>query len=113
MAYIPNRSAFVLIPEQPMLDWVRKISGDDVDMDILFGEAEVYLVPNFEEDDEMDAILETHWQKFFDVELKAWTPDITLWPQKRTYDLFLQWFKFTPFNGVHDLGKEPIVLEKD
>ena len=48
MSYVPNRSAFVLIPEQPMLDWVRKVNDKNVDMDTLFGEAEVYLVPAFE-----------------------------------------------------------------
>lgn len=113
MAYIPNRSAFVLIPEQPMLDWVRKVSGDDVDMETLFGEAEIYLVPSFEEDDEMDAVLETHWMRFWDIELTAWSRDPASWPQRRSFEEFLRWFKFTPFNGVHDLGTEPIRMEKD
>ncbi len=113
MSYVPNRSAFVLIPEQPMLDWVREVNDEDLDMETLFGEAEVYLVPSFEEDDEMDAVLETHWLRFWDIELTAWCRDKSKWPQKRTLELFLKWFKFTPFNGVHDLGVEPIEVVKD
>jgi hypothetical protein len=113
MPYVPNRSAFVLIPEQPMLDWVRKVNDEDLDMDTLFGEAEVYLVPSFEQDDEMDAVLEQYWPEFFKTELRAWCRDETQWPAPRTLDLFLTWFKFTPFNGVHDLGEEPIEVVKE
>ena len=113
MSYVPNRSAFVLIPEQPMLDWVRKVNDKNVDMDTLFGEAEVYLVPAFEEDDEMDAVLEKVWPQFFEIELRAWCKDEAQWPAPRTADTFLQWFKFTPFNGVHDLGEGPIEVVKE
>ena len=114
MAYVPNRSAFVLIPQEPMLKWVQAVNDEDIDMDTLFGEAEVYLVPSFESDEEMDAILETHWSRMFDIELKAWCPaEPAKWPQKRSYEMFNDWFKFTPFNGVHDLGVETITVEKD
>jgi hypothetical protein len=113
MSYIPNRSAFVLIPEEPMLGWVQQVNDKGIDMDTLFGEAEVYLVPAFEEDAEMDAVLEGLWQRLFEIELQAWSQDKSTWPKDRSLDLFLKWFKFTPFNGVHDLGSEPIELEKD
>jgi hypothetical protein len=113
MAYVPNRSAFVLIPEQPMLDWVRAVNDKDLEMEDLFGEAEVYLVPPFEEDEKMDAVMETHWMRFWDIELTAWCRDQSKWPQKRSFEQFQKWFKFTPFNGVHDLGVEPIKVEKD
>ena len=113
MPYVADRSAFVLVPEQPMLDWVRQVTGDELDMDTLFGEAEVYLVPAFEEDDEMDAVLEQMWPKLFEIELQTWTRDKASWPQKRSLELFMDWFRFTPFNGVHDLGPSPLQVENN
>ena len=113
MPYVVDRSAFVLIPEAPMLRWVKANHDKDVDFDTLFGEAEVYLVPAFEEDEEMDAVLEKIWPRLFEIELKAWNPDQNTWPKIRNFDTFSQWFKFTPFNGVHDLGEGSLAVEKD
>lgn len=113
MPHIPNRSAFVLIPEAPMLAWVQLISAEDYTMDALFDEAEVYLVPSFNTDDEFDAVLEAYWPRLFEAELGAWTKDAELWPRDRTMDKFLEWFKFTPFSGVHDLGVEPMARVRD
>lgn len=113
MPYIADRSAFVLIPEAPMLAWVQANNDEDLDMDTLFGEAEVYLVPSFETDEEMDRALEAMYPRLFEIELRAWNRDEKTWPQDRNLALFSKWFKFTPFNGVHDLGTGPIVVEKD
>ena len=113
MPYIPNRSAFVLVPEEPMLEWVREANDEDMDMETLFGEAEVYLLPSFETDEEMDKVLNQFWPRLFEIELRAWNRDPKSWPSNRTLDMFHEWFKLSPFNGVHDLGTEPIEVEKD
>ena len=57
MPYLPERSAIVLIPQQPMLLWVQQVHDEDLDMETLFGEAEAYLTPSFETDEEMEAVL--------------------------------------------------------
>ena len=104
MSYVTNHSAFVLIPEAPMLAWVQEVNDEDLTMDILFDESEVYLVPSFETDDELDKALEKFWPRMFDIELTAWSRDKNNWPKNRSFEMFQQWFKLTPFNGIVDWG---------
>ena len=115
MPYLETRSAFVLIALQPMLDWVNAqgAPNNQLTLDDLLDRCEVYLVPNFETDQEMNRELDAQWKTLFELELSSWTEDEGKWPKDRTMDLFFKWFRYMPFNGVHDLVGGEVEVEGD
>ena len=92
---IVNRSAVILRPKHPFLEWTRlddKEGLADGVFEMMRAEPAVYLVPDWEDDDEERAILREFWPALFDVMLEAWLVDKSMWPENRTYEMFLDWF---------------------
>jgi len=103
-----NRSAIILKPQQPFVDWYFKLNTDDelyFEEDIK--ETNIYLV-----DDGIDDIekwLKKKFDKFFMLELDEWCANKKDWPQKRNYKMFKQWFQVQTSDLIYDLEKKPIL----
>lgn len=103
-----NRSAIILKPQQPFVDWYFKLNPDDelyFEEDIK--ETNIYLV-----DDGIDDIekwLKKKFDKFFMLELDEWCANKKDWPQKRNYKMFKQWFQVQTSDLIYDLEKKPIL----
>lgn len=102
-----NRAALIVRPAQPFLDWAAGLddsglfpSPDD--------EQTVYLVPEFEDDEEGEAVLELVWAEVFERELYGWHMDPDDWPQDRTLAMFREWFQIELHSIVEDLVDEPL-----
>jgi hypothetical protein len=101
-----NRSAIILKPRKPFLDWLSvQLPDDDFMKD--YEESNIYLI-----DDEIDDIekwLKKKFDKFFKMELDAWGDNEEEWPQHRTYKMFKQWFQIDVSNMVYDMEKKPVL----
>ncbi len=104
-----NRIAAVVTPREPCLAWARRVDDDDgpsID-EVPFEElTSVYLI---EEAEEAEHSLRRHWEWIFDEILSSWCADETLWPGKRTFTMFQEWFDTRLIDLVFDLVDAPLL----
>jgi len=103
-----NRSAIILKPQQPFIDWYFNLNPEDeLDFEEDIKETNIYLV-----DDKIDDVekwLKKKFDKFFMMELDEWCSDKKKWPQKRNYKMFKQWFQVDVSKMLYDLEKQPVL----
>src|SRR5215831_3807732 len=93
-----NRSAIVVIPKQPFLDWLRYADPDDppdtdeLTLQDLRDDPSVYLIPACAGEDDLQSFLRRHCTDIFEEQLSSWLEDDTIWPIDRGYDTFCRWF---------------------
>ena len=107
-----NRGVLIVRPKQPYLDWATGLddSGLVPDPD---DEQTVYLIPEFEDDDEAWEILGDIYAEVFELELDDWHTDESAWPPNRTFAMFKEWFDIEFHSVVEDLVGEEIVDDED
>ncbi len=113
---IVNRSAMTIKMKKAFVDWANQLPdrmSEEVHRPLTLEEANseplVYLIPEIYDPDELDAYLERSWIVLFESILSGWTLDALLWPKKRTFKLFSEWFEVSCSSMVCDLwGKEPL-----
>jgi hypothetical protein len=105
-----NRLAVVVVPKQPLVDWVRFNDPADpfITLDEAREDATVYLLPEVEGEAEYRDILAEIWDSIFEQELAMWYTDVDLWPHGRTLEMFWQWFDCKFHSGIVDLTDAPL-----
>ena len=113
--YEVNRSVIIVKPRQPFVDWLLglpfEIDTDEVNLVNLRRDSNALLVPAIEDYDDLRAVLKQRWPDIFEAELADWCADDTLWPEKRTQNLFSQWFEIELSSVLTDLCDEPLERE--
>lgn len=109
-----NRVAVTVRPRQPFLDWVRNHPQPDarVTLEELRTDNPVYLIPNPEDGDSVEAWVTANFDLFFVEALNGWHMDERYWPGDRTVKMFRDWFDVTVDSEVIDLGEEDIEAEE-
>ena len=97
-----NRAALIVRPKQPFLDWAAGLDDSGLVPDVT-GEQTVYLVPEFENDEEGQQVLKHVYAEIFERELDGWHSDPSAWPQKRHFKTFQEWFSIELHSVVEDL----------
>lgn len=98
-----NRSAIIIKPRQPFLDWCSKLYPDDLDeMNV----TNTYLIS--EDIEDIDSWLKKKYDKLFTAELESWHTNKKEWPQKRNYKMFKEWFQIDKSTMVYDLECSPV-----
>ncbi|MBF0619869.1 MAG: hypothetical protein HQL19_06840 [Candidatus Omnitrophica bacterium] len=88
-----NRMAIMVFPKEPLVDWANNVDPDNVTWaDDLLGRGNVYLIPEFENFEEAEEYVQEIFEEIFENELSDWFEDEKVWPEPRTYELFLEWF---------------------
>jgi hypothetical protein len=109
---VVNRCAIGVYPSQKLLDWAQGL-----DLDIDAGEARepcLYLIPEYDTEEEAEEILEEVYAVIFEAELDFWHSDRGAWPAERTYRVFRKWFEVRFYPLIQDLvGEELTVTEPD
>jgi hypothetical protein len=100
-----NRSAIIIKPLQPFLDWLNNLYPNEEMGDIR--DINTYLVTDEIED--LETYLKKKFDKFFIMELEAWHTNKKEWPQKRNYKMFKLWFRVETSQMIYDLEKKPIL----
>ena len=98
-----NRSAIIVKPLQPFIDWCSKLYPEDLD-DIK--ETRTYLIS--EDIEDIDSWLAKKFDKLFSFELESWHTNKKEWPQKRNYKMFKEWFQIDISTMIYDFEINPI-----
>lgn len=100
-----NRSAIIIKPKQPFLDWLSELHPED-DFEKDFKNPNIYLVDD--EIDDLEKWLRKKFDRFFIMELESWHDNKKEWPQKRNFKMFNLWFNVDISESVYDLEKRPV-----
>ncbi len=109
---VVNRCAVGIYPAQQLLEWAR---GLDLDVEVA-GATEpcLYLIPEYDAQEEAEEILEEVYEAIFEAELDYWHRDTGTWPAERTYLVFRKWFEVRFYPLIQDLvGEELSATELD
>lgn len=98
-----NRSALIIKPLQPFIDWCSNLYPEDLD-DIK--ETRTYLIS--EDIEDIDSWLAKKFDKLFTFELASWHTNKKEWPQKRNYKMFKEWFQIDISRLIYDFEINPI-----
>jgi hypothetical protein len=107
-----NRGALIVRPKQPFLDWAARLDDSGIVPDAE-GEQTVYLIPEFEDDQEASAVLKRIYAEVFERELWGWHTDESAWPQNRTLAMFREWFDIELHSVVEDIVGEELIDDED
>ena len=107
-----NRAVLVVRPKQPFLDWAAQLDDSGLVPNVE-GEQTVYLIPQFDDDDEGQKVLHRVFAEVFERELFGWHTDEAAWPRKRNLTLFRKWFTVELHSVVEDLCDFELVDDED
>ena len=109
-----NRSAIIVTPKQPFLEWLHSIdpSSRDLKMADLRSDPSVYLFPECNDDSELTRLLKRACKGIFEQELESWDRLEETWPKDRTFDAFHGWFDCRIHWMIFDLADQPLKLEE-
>jgi hypothetical protein len=99
-----NRSAIIIKPLQPFIDWCTNLYPEDIDQ---IKETQTYLIS--EDIADIDSWLQKKFDKIFVFALLSWHENKKEWPQKRNYKMFKEWFQIETSTLVYDFEKNPIL----
>ena len=103
-----NRAALIVRPKQPFLDWAAGLDDSGLVPDVE-SEKTVYLIPEFESDEEGLRVLKRVYAEIFERELDGWHTDPSAWPQKRDFKTFQQWFSVELHSVVEDVVDDALI----
>ena len=107
-----ERSALILVGKEPYLEWINKTAdshkGDTslMTMEDVTAEPDVILIPDFEDERDVETHLESIYAKAFEELLIGWCVDEALWPKDRTLAMFRDWFNISYTTLVYDSASE-------
>lgn len=110
-----NRSAFVVLPKQPFVDWTNGLNLDETEfhqnlsLEEQRQEGTVYLVDEVESEEDFTKHLVDNWKKIFENELSAWDEMGDDWPNALSYETFQEWFDLYPQVMALDLSQQPLM----
>ena len=109
-----NRSAIIVTPKQPFLEWLHSIdlSSHDLKMTDLRSDPSVYLFPECNDDNELTRYLKEACEKIFEQELESWDRMEETWPKDRSFEAFRRWFDYSIHWMIFDLADHPLDLEE-
>tara|TARA_Y100001956_G_C3976615_1_gene123221 strand:- start:62 stop:412 length:351 start_codon:yes stop_codon:yes gene_type:complete len=110
-----NRAAIMLKYKKPAIDWINSAdptpNSPKVTLDEVNEERTVFLIRDEDADtpDIVDQWVKLNYKALFENELFSWYVDESLWPKKRTLNIFKQWFEVECHTVIIDLVGQPIV----
>ena len=131
-----NRSAIVVKPRQPFLDWLHAAdpTSRDIALPEVAGDPTIYLIPECDSEEDVHEFLRELCEEIFVEQLAGWLTDGELaprpmflmndrgwyrdeetWPQDRSFEVFRRWFEFRHrhHSMLVDLSDEPLIDELD
>lgn len=98
------------MPAQPFLDWLHRVDPTSADLTLadLRREPTIYLLPEYDCEDEALDCLQEVVSEIFEEQLAGWYRVPSAWPRERDLRTFLRWFEYRRHSMVFDLGKDLI-----
>ena len=106
-----NRGALIIRCKEPFVKWIEEVDpGKNMGMtlDRVNKERTIYLISD-EDAEIIEVWISENYETLFENELEGWYTDKSLWPQKRDYKTFSEWFDVECHSLILDLVGEEIV----
>ena len=100
-----NRYALIVTRRKPYADWANRFDDDGPRFDLEDQSPTVYLITEPEGPMDVDRVLTRQWRPIFEEELSAWMRDPEVWPRRRTFRLFREWFEVACADLALDLSR--------
>ena len=97
-----NRGSVIVRPKQPYIDWALSLDDSGL-VPTIEGEKTVYLIPEYESDEEALDILSVCYAEIFEMELAGWHLLEDDWPRNRSFSMFKEWFSLELHSCVEDM----------
>ena len=106
--HMVNRSALLVKPAQPFLDWLHRVDATSAQLTLedLAREPMIYLLPEWETEEEALEHLAAVSSEIFEEQLNGWYRVPSVWPDDRELNAFLRWFDCSFHSVVADLCKQ-------
>jgi len=103
-----NRSAIVVRPAQPFLDWLHQVDPTSAQLTLedLRREPTIYLLPEWETKEEALEHLAEVSSEIFKEQLNGWYRVPSVWSEDRELNAFLGWFDCSFHSMVLDVCDE-------
>ena len=100
-----NRSAMTVKLTQDFVDWINGLDADSeqIGLQEVNEEATVYLIPEIEDEDQLNETVEEFYLNVLENELKSWEEDESRWPEPLDIALFERFIQLDPAVMVFDL----------
>jgi len=113
---VVNRTAVTLVGAKPYVDWSASHDADVNKGQLTVARAKtygtVYLLPEFELEEDVQEWVEENADWLFEFQLAAWTEDEAAWPAARDLKTFREWFRVDIHSVVVDVGEDDIEGEE-
>jgi hypothetical protein len=113
---VVNRTAVTVIGAQPYVDWTLARDADFAQGQLIVARTKphgtAYLLPEFEQEEDLHEWVEENFMWLFEFQLSAWTEDETAWPENRDLATFRHWFRIDIHSVVVDAGDDDIEGEE-
>lgn len=104
-----NRCVITVKAKQPFFDWLQTLpEAAGMTLEELNEDGIAYLLPELEDDDDLESVLPQCFDLIFEEELIGWRTDEKLWPPVRDLPTFLSWFDVQLRSIVIDLVDAPL-----
>jgi hypothetical protein len=100
-----NRSAVIVVPTQPFLDWLHRADPTSAELSLedLRREPTIYLLPEYDTEEEARGYLREYRSEIFEEQLDGWYRVPSAWPVDPTLDTFIRWFEYSFHSVLVDL----------
>ncbi len=107
-----NRSALVVKPGQPFLDWLHAADPTSLELTLpdLTREPRIYLIPECETSEDVAECIAGNMRRDF-YRPVGWYTDTATWPEDCSYDVFCPWFDYRHHSTLVDLCQERLRAE--
>jgi hypothetical protein len=108
-----NDRPLIVIPAQPFLDWLHRTdeTGKDLSLGDLRREPTIYLVPEYDTEEEAERYVRKHCPQIFEEQLDGWYRVPSAWPPDRGVRVFKQLFEYHFHSVVLDLCDGPVIKD--
>jgi len=100
-----NRTAVVVRPKQPFIDWLKSLPDDDSDyaLEEISSDNLTFLIPQCDNSDEAMEYIRKRYGLILEWVFGGWATTEELWPEKRNWKMLNEWFDIEIHSEVFDL----------
>ena len=106
-----NRSAVVVVPKQPFLEWLHRVdlTSGMLTLTDLEDDPSVYLLPQCDLERDLEECFKKACVEIFEDQLNGCAEE--LWPEDRSVKTFELWFDYRFHSVLFDLAHESLIAE--
>lgn len=113
-----ERTAVVIYFRKPFIEWIYTVEvwnrmTKEEEQEAIRDCTTVILLPEMDTDSDIEGYLKNNYERIFCYLLNEKKSDQSLWPQKRTYELFREWFDVNEIDWVLDMDTPENIKMKE